>query len=518
MGYPTAEVAATGYNAVSVDHHPAEKPNTTYGSHDERVKVATEPVLNAAANAAPASTKEMPQVVTREFITNLAIVFGAVAVQAIVTKYLNKNDFSSEEAVNGADLALGLFMPHFINKVIKGNWNEVASELQQLGVLAGYTGWAALWDVVAFKYGPGESTQPWPVGQATVGAAINSVGFAATMVAANISGKRTYTKGEKLPKDKAKISEEEKEARRTKNTCLIAVSAALASVATRLFINPASTLGTVANMATFEIVNKLFKMGQKAEATTNEKIKIVARYAVASIATDCAAAAAVAGGAAFFGGTVIAPAVLSAVSINAGVGFAKLGLKAWLDREKTAKKLAKAAAAADEEAGLLPKPADKPAAKEKAAPSWLRRTWDRVAPYIINGGAAVAAVALNNINAVKNSVSALYATALVKHNVVMLSAREMYQRAVVHKKDEDGNVLKDDKGKEIEDGWLTTLQRTIAAVTPVIFAGAADIAGSKILGVPNELIATGTAVATSGTYLGMAVSTHFLPGDGDTDE
>lgn len=474
---------------------------------------------------------------TPGYIANAAVVATTVLAQSMLCHALDKNNFS-EDGIDGPSLLLGLYFPHFLNKVVKRNWEQVSSNAQQIAALTAYTLFAVGADVTMYAVGPGVSSQPWYIGQTGVGAIINSLGFAISQVQAEIGGKRTYNLGpdptvEELEKEFLPTTEM-LASRKMKTIALVGTSAALASVATRMFVNPSSTLGTVVSMASYEIVNKVFKMGQKCEASTCDKVKVVFKYASVQIAMDAVVGAimTVATGSPLLS-TAFAANLLGGVAINGMICAVRLSVKSALDHEKIEKKAqktetekmklakelkqgvperyttagkikAKASNAALKVKGGANKETDtllgghksKGEAEESESVSLCSRVKSFFkSPYVINTAAAAGSVLLNSVSFVKDHSAALYSAALVKHNVVLLSAREMYQNA------KDRFVWKQ-----------------VAAATPIAIAAACDVGISALSGMPIQWIATGTAAAVSGLYCGMAVAGVTLPGDGDTDE
>jgi hypothetical protein len=268
-------------------------------------------------------------IVTRPYVINGSIVCLTTALQSFLNNLLHNNDIRQGDSANSIALLLDMGFADFSNKMVKGNWTEVDSAKKQAAVLFAYVLQAVACDVVASRI-PLANNQPLIIGQATVVAALNALGYATAMASAAILNKRTYTKAVvPLP---AASETPNQNIRRAASGALVALMAAGSAVANRLLIDPTSAMGVVLNMACSEVVNKIFKTGQGTEDQTANKIKLLAFYFVSAVAADAVTGF-------FIGGSLPLTSpwrYVSGTTVGATLSFIKVSAKALLDHDRTA--------------------------------------------------------------------------------------------------------------------------------------------------------------------------------------
>jgi len=430
------------------------------------------------------------EILTAGYLTNGGILVTGTALQAIVNRICNNNNFSGAAEEGSTELMRDMAFAHFLNKILKGNWTDVDSEAKQVLVLLANIAMATACDAAAFMI-PSSGEQPFFIGQATAVAVVNSLGYFSTMAASKILGKKLFTIGPDAAPPKVKKVKGAKKSqqktpptdlnkRRVASGALMLTVAGGAAAANRLIIGAGGALGVVLNMACSEVVNKIFKAGQATEEGLANKVKLLAFYWFSSIAADVV-----------MGLVLPAPIPLSSVwryigatSIGATMSFAKVTAKAALDvvPEEPPK-------AAGEATHLLAEPQNQAPADEGRA-----TTCKTIGSAIATLVTPILTLAAYGSSAITNSATLSYATKLLQHNITSLAARGLFQAA------------------------LGSLQRACAAITPVVIGATVELtaraAGVQGTGFPI----IGVAVATSAGFAGMTVSDMCVRGNGDTDD
>jgi hypothetical protein len=411
-------------------------------------------------------------IITKGYIANAGATLSISALQALVNRILNNNGIHSEKNEGSWTIMMDMTFAHFSNKMVKGNWAAVDSEKKQILVLISYVCAAALFDTGASFLPIGQS-QSFPLGQATIIAGVNALGYASAMASAAILQKHTYTIQNKLDdpdKERSSLN-----VRRFASGALLGGIAMGAAASNRLLVSTGSAFGVVLNIANNEVVNKIFKTGQGTEDSTAKKIALLGFYAIMATASDCIIGLALPSSlpysspSRYFGGT----------TMGATISFLKVSAKALLDHDRidTAKK-GKTEEVVDFEA----------LEKKKRSAKWKAI------------GACAATVAVPALTILANHSNYLAQTSmlslgikLVQHNLTALAAQEMFKATT------------------------SVFWRAVGALAPVGVALAGELVANYIDPSRAGFAVTGVAVATAASYLGMTTSAYMVGGDGDGD-
>lgn len=400
-------------------------------------------------------------IVTKAYLANGSIVCLTTAVQAVVNSLLNNNAIKQGESANSLALLLDMVFANFSNKMVKGNWSEVDSVKKQSAVLLSYLAQAIACDMLTSRI-PFSNNQPLIIGQASVVAALNALGYATAMASAAILNKRTYTKGE-WP---LQTNEENpyRNGRRAASALLVAVMAMGASAANRVLIDPASAVGIVLNMACSEVVNKIFKSGQGTEDKTANKIKLLACYFLSAVRAD-----------ALIGFAIPSPfprtnpwRYFSGTTVGATLSFVKVSAKALLDHDRV----------------LI-----KGAPVEKKPPSKTRIVVAGLSSVAI----PLATIALNHISYVNQSPTLSLAVKMVQHNANALAIGELFKLST------------------------GTLQRVAISLVPAALAIGTELAANAIDPKNAGFSVLSVAAGLAASYCGMTLS-GWLLGNVNSDD
>jgi hypothetical protein len=457
------------------------------------------------------------------YCVNAAIALTCQIVQSIVNRVTNNNSIEGEHGSDGPELMEDMAFAHFINKMVKGNWEEVGSVAQQCLVLLGYVASGIGMDALLLKTLETESEQTSVIGKCATFSLVNSIGYLSAMAIAAIMQKRTYLGGEPpIRGEPSNIN-----CRRAGSCALVLATAFAAATTNRLLINASSTSGVVLNIICNEVVNKLFKTGQKSENETGRKIKLLSGYTFLTIAADVIV------------GSLLSQGLLSTnpwryfgvTTVGALFSFSRVALKVLSDHEPQTKKassvkIEELPSEAPKEEGehaimasdkselemvqvvqALPKTQESTedqstetlkiddsstlVNEEKKPSSW---TWGGLLAKVSAVTTPVIATVLNHVSTVKDSSGLSMAVKFLQHNANYLTIRELYKKAV-------GPV-----------------QRIATAVVPVAIAASVDFVANQIDPTRRNWNTTGMAIATGASYLGMSVSGMLMKGDGDTDD
>jgi len=398
---------------------------------------------------------ENARILTQGYVVNGGIVVSATLVQALVNRILNNNSIQSGEKSTSPKLLLDMVFANFANKMVKGNWTEVDSLAKQVVVLVAYVIQAIAFDTLAYTM-PFPYTQPLPLGQASLVATVNALGYVSAMASAAILSKRTYTLGTQT---RGATTALQLNAKRGASGALVAVMASGSAVANRILVDQSSALGIVLNMGTSEIVNKIFKTGQGTESEITNKIKLLFFYGCMAIAADVSIG-------------LILPSTysytspwryLGGTSIGAGLSFCKVSAKALLDHSR-----------------------ESATASENPESQQGVSKWRMGAAVVSSLAIPLCAIAANHLSVINSSPTLSLACKMVQHNLNALAVSELFKLST------------------------STIQRIGVSLIPAAVSIGAELIANTVDPKNHGFSVTSVALATAASYLGMTVSGWLL--------
>jgi hypothetical protein len=171
----------------------------------EEIQAKAQKVLKEGKEAAPAkSLEELLEARRTAQLANAAMVGGATLCQSLLNHLLGNTTIGSKATATGLPFLVNIVFTSVISQVLKGNWKEVGSYKQQLGVLLATFGYTALTDLFfAFvldlqrEVGPSDAFGP-----TTILALTTVFAFACKMCATAAVGKKSYEELKAEPKQK----------------------------------------------------------------------------------------------------------------------------------------------------------------------------------------------------------------------------------------------------------------------------------------------------------------------------
>lgn len=418
--------------------------------------------------------EEDPQaILTKGYIANGAITLSISAIQALVNRFLHNNEIRAGKHDGSWTIMMDMAFAHLSNKMVKGNWAAVDSEKKQALVLLGYIAQAALFDIGAYCL-PIRGTQTLPIGQATIIATINAMGYFSAMGSAAILQKHTYFKigaGDDPDRERTSLN-----TRRLLSGAMLLAIASGAAASNRTLVSSGSAFGVVLNLANNEVVNKIFKTGQGTEDATGKKVALLAFYALMGTTADVLMGLVIPSSlpftspARYFGGT----------TMGSVISFVKVSAKALLDHDRVdgGKKKGSALVVIDPE---------ELAKKEKSA------RIKAIGASIATVAVPLLTIAANHSPYVTSSTILSLGVRLVQHNLTALAAQEMFKATT------------------------SIFWRSVGALAPVAIALTGELIANAIDPVYGGFSVTGVAVATAASYIAMTASSALVGGDGDGD-
>lgn len=423
------------------------------------------------------SRGKQESIFTPGYKANAALLEVSMAAQAIINFKLGNNNLKSTSS-NRATLILDSAFTRFQNKLLKANWEAVDSTQNQFIALAAITAPAVGSDIVTYFLSGGEQTTV--IGKVGALAIVNALNYLGIMATSKAILRPAYLKGSigkiAMKKDKAiealwgKASPARK---KYSSGALVGVSAAVAGIANRILVNSDSSVGIIFNIASNDILNKIFKTGRKAEKGTSAQIKLLAFYWFIALGSDVVVGAIIPGGSGVW-------KFIGATSIGATLTFFKLTAKVVIDHDRAEKKEKKQSGASQ--------------SSEKQEETKVSKRWRIGIASLVATVSPIFAVITNQVSAIKNSSTLSVGVKLVQDNLNSLAIREIYLNT---------------RG---------AIQETAACLLPIGLALGTEYIASTVAPIGMGLIVTGVAVATAATYLGMTVSGKFLPETNDKDD